>query len=182
MRPGAARFALGLFFLASGTLIGFQEATSGPMKTYDERLIEVEKKVPGFGGMFLGEDGRLAVYLLDPSRITEAQAAIVSVFGASYIPAAGVRALQGRYAVSELKRWAERANALLEIRGVTIVDLDESRNLVAIGLEDASKRAAVEQRLKALGIPREAVAVESADAIRQLGNSPSKDPKADRGQ
>jgi hypothetical protein len=155
---------------------GFQEGAREPgrMETYDDRLVRVERKAPGFGGMFTGEDGRLVVYLIDPSKIGDARSAIESVFGASHVPAAGVLAVRGRYTVSQLKRWAERVTELLEIPDVSIVDLDETRNRVAIRLVDASGAAAVDKALKSLKIPREAVVVEVIGPIRQLDPAKSK--------
>src|SRR5262245_56120991 len=105
------RVALGMTLWATGMMTGFQEGPREParMLSYNERLIQVEQKAPGFGGMFLGEDGRLVVYLLEPSKVATARSAIESVFGASIVPAAGVRAIRGQYTVSELRRWSERA-------------------------------------------------------------------------
>jgi sulfur carrier protein ThiS len=136
----------------------------------------VEKSAPGFGGMFTGEDGRLVVYLLDASQITAARAAIEAVFGPSQVPAAGIRAARGRYTISQLKRWSERANKLLELPGVTMVDMDEARNRVTIGVEEESRLAAVEKALRTLRIPREAVVVEVKGQIIPLDHKPSKGP------
>lgn len=138
------------------------------METYDELLVRVEEKARGFGGMFIDPDGRLAVYLLDPSELPAARSAIEAVFGADRVPASGVRAVQGQYTVSDLKRWTELAAAVLEIPGVTTVDLDEGKNRVAIGIEDESRTRAVEQALPRLGIPREVVTVQVTGQIRQL--------------
>lgn len=141
------------------------------MESYDDLLARVEERVPGFGGMFIGQDGRLAVYLLDLSQLAAARAAIEAVFGTQRVPAAGVRALQGQYTVSQLKRWTERATEMLEVSGVTAVDLDEAQNRVAIGLEDGSRAQTVEQALVSLGIPREAVVIEVTGPIRALDRS-----------
>ncbi|MBI4475648.1 MAG: hypothetical protein HY654_00655 [Acidobacteria bacterium] len=138
------------------------------MESYDDLLVRVEERAPGFGGMFIGQDGRLAVYLFDPSQLAAARSAIEAVFGAQRVPAAGLRALQGRYTVSQLKRWTERAAGMLEMSGVTMVDLDEAKNRVAIGLEDDSRTPTVEQALVSLGIPREAVVIEVTGQIRPL--------------
>jgi hypothetical protein len=43
-----------------------------------------------------------------------------------------VRALHGQYTASQLKGWTERAARMLEMSGVTMVDLDEAKNRVAI--------------------------------------------------
>jgi hypothetical protein len=138
------------------------------MESYDDLLVRVEEQAPGFGGMFIDPDGQLAVYLLDPSQLAAARSAIEAVFGADRVSAAGVRALQGRYVVSQLKGWTELATALLELPGVTAVDLDETRNLVAIGVEDDSKTPALEQALSGLAIPPEAVVIEVTGEIRPV--------------
>src|SRR5215207_9919698 len=82
------------------------------MAYHDELLVRVEEQVPGFGGMFVDREGRLAVYLLDKSQLGAAQAAIEAVFGVDAVPAAGVRALQGQYVVSQLKAWSQIAAGL----------------------------------------------------------------------
>jgi len=138
------------------------------METYDELLVRVEEKARGFGGMFIDPDGRLAIYLLDPSELPAARSAIEAVFGADRVPAAGLRALQGQYTVSELKQWTERAAAVLGMPGVTMVDLDEAKNRVAIGVENESSTRTVEQALPPLGIPREAVAIQVTGQIEPL--------------
>jgi hypothetical protein len=144
------------------------------METYDDLLVRVEKRAPGFGGMFIDQDGRLAVYLLDPSQVDAARSAIEAVFGAQQVPAAGVHARQGQYTVSQLKRWTEHATGMLEVSGVTMVDLDEAKNRVAIGIEDESGRPRVEQALASFGIPRAAVMIEVTGQIRPLHRSQPK--------
>jgi hypothetical protein len=138
------------------------------MESYDDLLVRVEEQAPGFGGMVIDRDGRLAVYLLDPSQLGAARSAIEAVFGAEWVPDAGVCALQGRYVVSQLKRWTELAAPVLGLPGVTAVDLDEASNRVAIGVEDDSRMQAVENLLTGLAIPREAVVIEVTGEIRPL--------------
>ena len=100
------------------------------METHDDLLLRVERMVPGFGGMFIEVDGRLAVYLLDTSPVSAAGSAIETVFGPS-LTAGGVRAVQGQYTVSQLKAWTERASAVvLDVPGVTMVDVNEAKNRV----------------------------------------------------
>jgi hypothetical protein len=130
------------------------------MQTPDDLLVLVEKMAPGFGGMFVDSDGRLAVYLLDTNQLPAAHSAILSVFGRDHVPAAGVRAIQGQYTVSQLKAWTKRARDLLRMSGVTMVDLDDAKNRVTVGIENRSRRRQVEQRLSALDIPRKAVLIE----------------------
>lgn len=138
------------------------------MDTYDDLLVRVEERVAGFGGMFIDSDGRLAVYLLDPARLAIARSAIDAVFGSSRIPAAGMRALQGQYTVSKLKVWTERASALLKMPRVVLVDLDEAKNRVTIGVDDASRTRDIERALSSLKVPREAVLIQVTAPIRPL--------------
>lgn len=157
MRPGAVVFA---------TQRGHEE--SGRMEPHDDLLVRVEQQVPGFGGMFVDREGRLAVYLLDASQLGAARAAIEAVFGMDSVPAAGVRAMQGQYVVSQLKVWSQMATAILELPGVTNVDLDEARNRVAIGIEHKSRTRAVERALSAIAIPRHAVTIQVMEKIHPL--------------
>jgi hypothetical protein len=141
---------------------------TGRMDHHDDLLIRVEQQAPGFGGMFIDRDGRLAVYLLDKSELGAARTAIEAVFGVDAVPATGVRALQGQYVVSQLKTWTEMAAGLLELPGVTAVDLDEARNRVAIGVEHKSRMPAVERALSATAIPRHAVTIQVTGSIRAI--------------
>ena len=138
------------------------------MRTHDDLLLEVARKVPGFGGMFIDAEGRLAVYLLDTSQLPAARSAIESVFGSSRVPAAGVRALPGQYGITQLKTWVERATALLSTDGVTSVDLDEARNRVTVGIDDRSRQPAAERAVSSLRIPRKAVLIEVIGPIRPV--------------
>lgn len=157
-------------FLVREVIAAGQAASQEPsrMETYDDLLVRVDERAPGFGGMFIDLDGRLAVYLLDTRQLPAARSAIEAVFGSNRVPAAGVHALQGQYTVSQLKAWTERAGAVLKMPGVTLVDLDESKNRVTIGVEDGSQRLAVEQTLSSLGVPSKAVVIQVTGPIRLL--------------
>jgi hypothetical protein len=138
------------------------------MPTYDDLLLRVDEQVPGFGGMFIDSDGRLAVYLLDVSQLAVTRAAIESVFGSNRVPAAGVRAVQGQYSVSQLKAWSERAAGLLRTPGVTVVDLDEGKNRVMVGIEAADRMRVVSRALSSLRVPRDAVVIQVTGPIRPV--------------
>lgn len=176
--PGAANVALGLLILGPPLWAGPGQESDRrtPMETWDDRLLRVEKSAPGFGGMFTAPDGRLTVYLLDPSRVAAARAAIEAVFGPSQVPPAGIHAVRGQYTISQLKRWSDRANQLLEIPGVVIVDLDEGRNRVTIGVEQKGRIPSVERALRRLQIPREAVVFVVEGPIIPLQGAAAGDP------
>jgi hypothetical protein len=138
------------------------------MPTYDELLLQVDKQAPGFGGMFIESDGRLAVYMLDTTRQAVTRAAIELVFGKDRVPAAGMRAVKGQYSISQLKGWADRAGRLLTVPGVTIVDMDEGKNRVVVGIDSADRTRAVSRELSSLRIPRNAVLIEVIGPIKPV--------------
>jgi hypothetical protein len=140
---------------------------SARMDTYDDLLVRVDERTPGFGGMFIDADGRLVVYLLDTSQLEPTRSAIEAVFGSNTLPA-DVRAMQGQYSVSQLKMWTDRLAALWEMPAVTTVDLDEASNRVAVGIVDNSATEAVERMLSSLGVPHAAVVFKVTGEIRRV--------------
>jgi hypothetical protein len=157
-----------LLTASAATGASVQEPHRVQTETYDDLLVLVEERAPGFGGMFIDPAGRLVVYLLDPSQLSIARSAIEAVFGPARIPAAGVRALRGQYVVSQLLAWTKSARALLEMTGVTLVDLDEAKNRVTVGVESESRAQAVKQALPSLGIPPATVVIKVTGRIRPV--------------
>ena len=145
-----------------------QSQNATKMETHDDLLLRVERAAPGFGGMYVDKDGRLAVYLKDRAQLPAARTAIETVFGPTAIPAAGAHAVAGQYTMSELAAWTRRANRLLSLPGVVFVDLDEARNRVAVGVEGDSGAQQVQKVLASLNIPRAAVIVETTDPIKPV--------------
>ena len=145
-----------------------QSQNATKMETHDDLLLRVERAAPGFGGMYVDKDGRLAVYLKDRAQLPAARAAIETVFGPGSIPAAGVHAVAGQYTMTELAAWTRRAGRLLSLPGVVFVDLDEAKNRVAVGVEDDSRTQAVLKVLASLDIPRAAVVIETTDPIKPV--------------
>lgn len=155
-------------FLSGKHAAARQSQNATKMETHDDLLLRVERAAPGFGGMYVDKDGRLALYLKDPAQLPAARAAIETVFGPGSIPAAGAHAVAGQYTMSELAAWTRRAGRLLSLPGVVFVDLDEARNRVAVGVEDDSRTPPVQKMLASLDIPRAAVVIETTDPIKPV--------------
>jgi hypothetical protein len=149
-----------------------QSQSATKMETHDDLLLRVERAAPGFGGMYVDDDGRLAVYLKDRAQLPAARAAIEAVFGAGRIPAAGVHAVAGQYTMSQLAAWTRRAGRVLSLPGVVFVDLDEARNRVAVGVEDSSSTPQVKKMLASMDIPRAALVVEITEPIKPVERQP----------
>lgn len=140
-------------------------------RSIDEEFAELAREVPGFGGLFFDEAGRPTIYLTDPARLAAASRAAtarlerdLAVEGAG-VGLAGVRVLRGRYDFLELHRWRGELTDLLALPGVVRLDTDERRNRLVVGVADAGAHTAVERALAHLGIPGDAVVVETAASI-----------------
>jgi len=146
-----------------------QSSEGGKEKTFDDLLVEVAQRAPGFGGMFIDQEGSLSVYLLDVTQKTAAEATIAAVFGRDRIPPSGIRVLQGQYSFLQLKQWHDRLSpVVLAIPGVILTDIDEAKNRLRVGVERLKMTSRVEQQLAKLGIPREAVIIEETEPIKPL--------------
>jgi hypothetical protein len=111
------------------------------------------QQIPGFGGYFLDQAGRPTVFLTDAGQRGRAEA----VLGGR------VEVKQGRHTWSELSSWHGKANNVLSEAGVVLTDLDEARNVVRVGVENAVLAPAIRARLQKLGVPAEAVVVEQTE-------------------
>ena len=76
---------------------------------HDDLLLRVERMAPGFGGMFIDPNGRLAVYLLDPSQLSAARSAIEAVFVPGLTAHGGVMARSSSKLRDDPHRYAARA-------------------------------------------------------------------------
>ena len=68
--------------------------------------------------------------------------------------------LQGAFNVSELNFIRSRANDLFENPLVTLLDLDEVKNAVVVGVESMEEAEAVKQMISELPVPEGSILVE----------------------
>lgn len=152
--------------------------------TSDDLFAEVARRVPGFGGFFLDQEGtRFNIYLLEPRTEDAAIEAIGEVYGANYFqdnglkyPPDDIRVLIGQYDYQELLEWNIRTRDLLSLPGISLKGIDEGRNRLLIGLEREGARQRIQDALKQLGVPDEAVIIEVTDPVRQLNHTLTSSP------
>lgn len=150
-------------------------ATTQPSRTLDDRFADVARLVPSFGGFFLGEDGRLNVYLLNTNHLPEAMQAIVAVFGREALPIDNPVALQGRYNFTQLKAWHDaHQRGTLTIPGVSFTDIDEMNNRLEIGVTSFNAKMEVRQALNRLGISEEAANISEVAPMQEMQTLQSK--------
>ncbi|MBI1766537.1 MAG: hypothetical protein HYR56_34450 [Acidobacteria bacterium] len=144
-------------------------APEQPPPTLDDRLAEVARRVPAFGGMYIGENRALHVYLLDTTQRAAAEAAIIEVFGRPRLPEGGIEVEQGQYSFLALKAWHDRHRlTTLTIPGVVTTSIRESKNRLQIGVDSASVMPAVERALAQFGVPRQAVDIVETPRVEFL--------------
>ena len=128
--------------------------------TTDTRFAQTARDLQGFGGLFLDEAGTPVVYLVDLNARSGAEAVLQPLFKELGIRRTAVQFRQGQFDFLQLKEWSDRLLSLLSLPGVASTDIDERRNRLRLGVEDASIRPQVEIQLAQLGIPREAIIIE----------------------
>lgn len=145
-------------------------------KTEEELLLEVANRVPEFGGMssqFEKDDHgySLYIYLLDPAKGAEAEAAIEATFGKDFLRLVRrVQIRQAQYSLLQLWKWRSWV-AEQKIVEVNRVIADITMNRLVIWLKKSEMQQSIEQELKRLGIPYEAVifAIELSSQYPELG-------------
>lgn len=141
----------------TGTPIQSQEEA---FQTLDEKFADIAARLPGFGGMFMGDNDVLFVYMRDLNSATlqEIETAIAAEFSADRIPSGGIQILQADYGFTELKNWHDRhSEVTLKLPGVVFVDISESLNRLKIGISAMSFQTNVLNTLNQQGVPDEAV-------------------------
>ena len=160
-----------------------------PVVTFDDELVQVAQRLPGFGGMFFDDAGMLNIYLVETNppdgQTVEEQhnrikLALIAVFGQDNlnqhlqvgagaigqenpVTPAGIQILQGAYDMIQLAAWRPAVNRTLSLSGVVMTDMDESKNRLRIGIDRPEHRHKVEEALKNEGVPLDAVIIEHTD-------------------
>lgn len=155
-------------------------------KNYDEALLEIAEQVEGFGGFYYSEEGDLVIRFestegllrgapgateqLAPSvrdeileaRTTTPNAALSRLKGE--VSARRVPSITSGFAFTDLYDWRSaimedgRAESAFGGR-LNLVDIDEVEGVITLGVEGATARSALDEKLAELGIPVEAVVV-----------------------
>ncbi|HEV8579789.1 MAG TPA: hypothetical protein VGX68_12005 [Thermoanaerobaculia bacterium] len=165
-----ALLALAAHLVPAGPVFSLPLAAEGPARSVDSELVRMGREIPGFGGLFYDGQGRPTVYLLHPEGAT---AAALKRLG----PQLQVR--QGDYEFEHLLAWRHELRPLLGLPGVVLLDVDETRNRVVLGLDSTSRnksldRDRVERQLLFTGVPRQAVLLEEMGPISELVSLESK--------
>lgn len=126
----------------------------------------LDQLVPGAGGYFYDDDGNLVVYVKDKTKVKEDKLKqllnpVLDMDKAKVNKQTGVVVVKtAKFSFPELAAWRDAMTGLMgRGLGVVLVDADEGRNLVRVGVSGEAGRAAVEQKAKDLKMPKEALEV-----------------------
>ncbi len=121
---------------------------------------ELVRQIPGFGGMFIDENGTPNVYLTDIENALDAEMDVASFMRDRGFDALPIKAHRANFTIPQLDEWfTETAKSTLGHDGVVAVDIDDRSNRLSIGVVDPSQVEMIRDRVLGLGIPQEALDV-----------------------
>lgn len=136
----------------------------------DAEFARIARDAPGFGGMFY-ESGRLHVYTTlgaDRSAVLNRVNASLRARGRAVPAAQDVTVIPAGRDYAELTTLRERMSPVLAESGVVFTDIDETRNQLRVGVLDGVSTARIEAALRRLGVPLDAVSIETTEPIVPL--------------
>jgi hypothetical protein len=142
--------------------------------TDDDRFAQLDQEFPGFAGFFVDDSQqRLMMRFARPiaaPRLRQVQERAAAVLDEPYLLKLAPEAVPAEFDFVELKRWYEPlAYQVMSLPGVVTSDIDERRNRIVIGVQSpASQATAVQQLIRRLDIPSDAVTIKQLAAIRAL--------------
>jgi hypothetical protein len=152
-------------------LLAFAEAPG-----LDGRFVALAHQVRGFGGFYFDANGDLNVYLTDLSQERAARAALQDVVKTRgqrrdqpWTRPAEIIVRKGDFDAAQLDAFRTRfTSAPGLLKGVTMIDLDETTNRLVIGVAEEGAKANVLARLDAIGVPQAAVVTKAVPEVQMI--------------
>ena len=136
-------------------------------RTIDDDFADLVDRIPGFGGLFADSTGVLIVHRAGTASAhmtAPAAAQVIADFADRRnmrelaVAARGpIRFRNAAFDFRSLLGWQRMLKQRLGVAGVISYDVDDQRNQIAIGVEDAGAAEAVMRRVAELGVPDGAV-------------------------
>jgi hypothetical protein len=144
------------------------------MLTSDDVYAQVARsEVPGFAGFFLRDDGTPVIRLVDQRQRGAAERFVAQEIAAARQSGRLTGAPQrpvfadARYDFAQLKDWSDQLHTLFIRDDVYLMDVDEVENRVFVGVRDETAIAAVRAHAARIGVPGDALHVETQPAPEQ---------------
>lgn len=127
----------------------------------DRRFVTVGERIPEFGGAYVDRDGKVRVWLVEPGADTLSRAVgeLRAVVGEPFTAEAtqDATAVRADFAFVDLWQWKQVATGMLGQDGLRLVDIDDTRNRLTLGVSEEGDRTALLGALTRGGVPEEAV-------------------------
>ncbi len=131
-------------------------------------LEELAQRIPGFGGFYL-DGGRPTVFLTDVSGRGPAVQALTPFMRGTGRDPTDLQVRRGDFNYRQLTLWFNATSPLaLDVDGAFMVDLDEARNRVLVGVENHAAGVAVRAALLRAGLPEGSLLIEEREPIRPM--------------
>jgi len=132
-----------------------------PVRTIDDEFADLATTIPGFGGMYIDENGVLNVFVTNPPAAVpnEPIEAILTKLGEgprAQSLAASKLIRKGDYDYRQLRDWFVTLNAVGD-HAITFRDIDEKVNRIVLGAADETQIARIQGLIAPLSIPSGAV-------------------------
>ena len=167
----------------SDVAVSESEAPLGTVRGADARLLEFNRDISGFGGLFYDDSGALNVYVQKGELGTLSSADLKSAFADLLVrPSRGalsvqsqreLNVLEGDYAFRDLLAWRAQVDRL-GVSGVVLTDASERANRVRVGVKNAQAKAELQARLAEQNIPSDAVSIEEVTPFKTTKSLRSK--------
>ncbi|HEX2204963.1 MAG TPA: hypothetical protein VHG91_16760 [Longimicrobium sp.] len=138
-----------------------------PLRTPDQEFARASRaEAPGFAGFYLREDGTPVIRLVDQKQRGAVQRYLAQELAVArrgrHAGAPGQAVFEAaKHDFAQLLGWAESLEPMLKRGDVYLIDVDEVKNRVHLGVADANAIGAVRAEAARLGIPAEAVHAET---------------------
>ena len=134
-----------------------------PFRTPDQEFARASRaEAPGFAGFYLRDDGTPVIRLVDQKHRGEVQRYLARELSVArrgrHAGAPGQAVFEAaKYDFAQLLGWAESLEPMLSRGNVYLIDVDEVKNRVHLGVGDVAAPEAVRAEAARLGIPETAV-------------------------
>jgi hypothetical protein len=134
-----------------------------------DEMSALARTVPGFGGLYLDDDGVPTLWLRNPAGRATAEPAVRAFLRARDIDAASLNVRQATHDWQQLERWFDRANdEVFALPGAVFVDIDEAANRLTIGVDGPAAAGQARAALARAGLPDDGYAVVETEPIYQV--------------
>jgi hypothetical protein len=133
----------------------------------EAEMLAFARRLPALAGYHVDAGGGLVVSLTD---LSQGEAARAMLAGLAARHGGGVRVRPARWSFLQLREWRDALFLpLMEMPGVTLLDLDEMANRVAIGIATPELRAEVIALAQRLDVPLQVLDILRAGPLEPLG-------------